>query len=52
MGAPTLAKLLGARALADKHVAAYTAAKHAVIGFTRAAAAEVAGTGVTVERRL
>ena len=31
-----------------KYVAAYTAAKHAVIGFTRAVAAEVEGTGVVV----
>lgn len=31
-----------------KYIAAYAAAKHAVVGFTRAVAAEVAGTGVTV----
>jgi NAD(P)-dependent dehydrogenase (short-subunit alcohol dehydrogenase family) len=31
-----------------RYIAPYTAAKHAVIGFTRAVAAEVAGTGVTV----
>lgn len=31
-----------------KYLAAYTAAKHALVGLTRAAAAEVAGTGVTV----
>lgn len=31
-----------------KYVSAYTAAKHAVVGFTRAVAAEVADTGVTV----
>jgi NAD(P)-dependent dehydrogenase (short-subunit alcohol dehydrogenase family) len=31
-----------------RYVAAYTAAKHAVLGFTRAVAAEVADTGVTV----
>ena len=30
------------------YISAYTASKHAVVGFTRAAAAEVAGTGVTV----
>lgn len=30
------------------YVTAYTAAKHAVVGFTRAAAAELEGTGVTV----
>lgn len=30
------------------YVAAYTAAKHAAMGFTRAVAAEVAGSGVTV----
>lgn len=32
----------------DKYIAAYTAAKHAVIGFTKAVAAEAKGTGVTV----
>jgi NAD(P)-dependent dehydrogenase (short-subunit alcohol dehydrogenase family) len=32
----------------DKYIAAYTAAKHAVVGFTKAVAAEAAGTGVTV----
>src|SRR5213083_578056 len=31
-----------------KYIAAYSAAKHAVIGFTRSVAAEVAGSGVTV----
>ncbi|HEY6110368.1 MAG TPA: SDR family NAD(P)-dependent oxidoreductase, partial [Gemmatimonadales bacterium] len=31
----------------DKYIAAYSAAKHAVIGFTRSLAAEVAGKGVT-----
>jgi NAD(P)-dependent dehydrogenase (short-subunit alcohol dehydrogenase family) len=31
-----------------KYIAAYSASKHAVIGFTRSVAAEVAGTGVTV----
>ena len=31
-----------------KYLAAYSAAKHALVGLTRAAAAEVAGTGVTV----
>ena len=30
------------------YVTAYTASKHALVGFTRALAAEVAGTGVTV----
>ena len=32
----------------DKYIAAYTAAKHAVVGFTKAVAAEAKGTGVTV----
>ena len=31
-----------------KYIAAYSAAKHAVVGFTRSMAAEVAGSGVTV----
>jgi len=31
----------------DKYIAAYTAAKHAVVGFTRAMAVESKGTGVT-----
>jgi NAD(P)-dependent dehydrogenase (short-subunit alcohol dehydrogenase family)/enamine deaminase RidA (YjgF/YER057c/UK114 family) len=31
-----------------KYLAAYSAAKHAMLGLTRSAAAEVAGTGVTV----
>jgi NAD(P)-dependent dehydrogenase (short-subunit alcohol dehydrogenase family) len=31
-----------------KYISAYTAAKHAVIGFTRSIAAEAEGTGVTV----
>lgn len=31
-----------------KYVAAYSASKHAVVGFTRSVAAEVAGSGVTV----
>jgi len=31
-----------------KYISAYCAAKHAVVGFTRALAAETAGTGVTV----
>jgi len=31
-----------------KYIAAYSAAKHAVVGFTRSVAAEVEGTGVTV----
>jgi NAD(P)-dependent dehydrogenase (short-subunit alcohol dehydrogenase family) len=31
-----------------KYIAAYSAAKHALMGFTRSAAAEVANTGVTV----
>ena len=33
---------------ADRYIAAYAAAKHAVIGFTRAVAAEAAASGVTV----
>ena len=32
----------------DRYIAAYTAAKHAVVGFTKAVAAEAEGTGVTV----
>jgi NAD(P)-dependent dehydrogenase (short-subunit alcohol dehydrogenase family) len=32
----------------SKYLAAYTAAKHALVGLTRATAAEVGGTGVTV----
>jgi len=39
----SIAGLEGAR-----YVSAYTAAKHAVVGFTRAVAREVAGSGVTV----
>jgi len=39
----SIAGLEGAR-----YISAYTAAKHAVVGFTRAVAQEVAGTGVTV----
>jgi 3-hydroxybutyrate dehydrogenase len=39
----SVAGLHGAR-----YIAAYTAAKHAMVGLTRAAAAEVAGRGVTV----
>lgn len=31
----------------NRYIAAYGAAKHAVVGFTRCAAAELAGTGVT-----
>jgi len=31
-----------------KYIAAYSASKHAVVGFTRSVAAEVVGTGVTV----
>jgi len=38
----SLAGLIGA-----KYMSAYTASKHAAVGFTRAVAAEVAGTGVT-----
>jgi NAD(P)-dependent dehydrogenase (short-subunit alcohol dehydrogenase family) len=32
----------------DRYIAAYTASKHAVVGFTKAIAAEAMGTGVTV----
>ena len=32
----------------SRYIAAYAASKHAMVGLTRAAAAEVAGTGVTV----
>lgn len=32
----------------SKYIAAYTAAKHAVVGFTRAMAAEAVGSGITV----
>ena len=32
----------------DRYIAAYVAAKHAVVGFTKAVAAEALGTGVTV----
>jgi 3-hydroxybutyrate dehydrogenase len=32
----------------DKYITAYTAAKHAVVGFTKALAVEAKGTGVTV----
>jgi 3-hydroxybutyrate dehydrogenase len=32
----------------DKYIAAFTAAKHAVVGFTKALAVEAKGTGVTV----
>jgi 3-hydroxybutyrate dehydrogenase len=32
----------------DRYVAAYTAAKHAVVGFTKSVAAEAEGSGVTV----
>jgi 3-hydroxybutyrate dehydrogenase len=39
----SVAGLTGAR-----YIAAYAAAKHAVVGFTRAVAAEVAATGVTI----
>ena len=31
----------------ERYISAYTASKHAVLGFTRAVAAEVAGSGVT-----
>jgi NAD(P)-dependent dehydrogenase (short-subunit alcohol dehydrogenase family) len=34
--------------MGGKYLAAYTAAKHALVGLTRSTAAEVAGTGVTV----
>ena len=33
---------------ADRYISAYAASKHAMVGLTRAAAAEVAGCGVTV----
>ena len=39
----SVASRIGAR-----YISAYTASKHAVLGFTRAVATEVAGTGVTV----
>lgn len=39
----SIAGLYGAR-----YIAAYSAAKHAVVGFTKSVAAEVSGTGVTV----
>ena len=42
----TIASIAGK--VGHPYVAAYTASKHAVIGFTRAVAAEVAGKGVTV----
>jgi NAD(P)-dependent dehydrogenase (short-subunit alcohol dehydrogenase family) len=32
----------------DSYIAAYTAAKHAVVGFTKATASEASGTGVTI----
>jgi len=32
----------------DRYISAFAAAKHAVVGFTKAVAAEAAGTGVTV----
>jgi len=32
----------------DKYISAYTAAKHAVVGFTRAMAVESKGTGITI----
>lgn len=32
----------------DRYIAAYSAAKHAVVGFTKSVAAEAEGTGVTV----
>ncbi|HSG08790.1 MAG TPA: SDR family oxidoreductase [Longimicrobiales bacterium] len=34
--------------MGGKYMSAYTASKHAVVGFTRSMAAEVSGTGVTV----
>jgi len=34
--------------MGGKYISAYTASKHAVVGFTRAVATEVEGTGVTV----
>ena len=34
--------------MGGKYISAYTASKHAVVGFTRAVAAEMEGTGVTV----
>ena len=39
----SIAGLFGA-----KYISAYSAAKHAVVGFTKSVAAEVAGTGVTI----
>jgi NAD(P)-dependent dehydrogenase (short-subunit alcohol dehydrogenase family) len=42
----TVASVAGRRG--SRYTSAYTASKHAVIGLTRAAAAEVAGTGVRV----
>ena len=42
-----VASLAGLRGI-TQHVAAHTAARHAVVGFTRAVAMDVAGTGVTV----
>jgi NAD(P)-dependent dehydrogenase (short-subunit alcohol dehydrogenase family) len=41
-----VASLSGLRG--TRYVSAYTASKHAVVGLTRAVAAEVSGTGVTV----
>ena len=41
-----VAALAGLRG--TRYVSVYTASKHAVVGFTRSVAAEVAGTGVTV----
>ena len=43
-----IASVMGAGGLREVHVAAYHACKGAVINFTRAAAAEWAQTGVTV----